>query len=112
MPSTNNVLILLFLFFLPIENFAQKTTVPKSFKKIIAKVKAAENALLNKKPKEAENIYLEILKKKPDYLVALRGLSIAYQLQNKFEASAASLERVIEKNPKFSRIVYAEVAMA
>ncbi len=112
MPFINNVLFFVILIFLSLSSYAQKTDYEKHPKRIIAKVKAAEDALLNNKPKRAETLYLEILEIKTDYLVALRGLSIVYQIQGKFEASAESLEKIIEKNPQFSRIVYAEAAMA
>jgi len=95
-----------FLFAIPGQ--AQK----KVSKKITAFIQEAEDALLRFDHQEAEAIYLDILKKKPGYAPAMRGLAIAYDLQGKYKESAELLEKIVQKNPLFSRVIYGDIAIA
>ncbi len=112
MPSFDHVLVLFFIVFFPLIGCSQTPSNGKISKKVISLIKAAEEALLNQKIEEAEKLYLKAIEKKSDYVIALRGLSTVYQLQGKHQLSAELLSGIIAEKPHFSRILYAETAIA
>ncbi len=107
-----NTLLLLLFIILSTSVIAQPDNEEKISKKISALVKEAEDALFRFDAEEAEGLYLNILKKKSDYVVAQRGLATAYQMQNRFKEAAVLLEKIVETKPYFSRVIYADVAIA
>lgn len=104
-------LLLFFLLSAPQLLFTQ-TPALKTNKKVVAFVKAGEDALLRLDGKEAEIQFQKALDKKPKYTPALRGLAIAYDLQDRYEDSALLLEQIIAKSPRFSRVIYYDCAVA
>ena len=112
MSSYNNLLFFCFLILFPIIGVTQNPFSSRISKKIISLTQEAETALLNNKFDKAEDIYLTILEKKSDYLPAKRGLSIVYRANGKFKEAAELLEEIIFDQPYYSRIIYAETAIA
>ncbi|MEL6865963.1 MAG: OmpA family protein [Bacteroidota bacterium] len=66
----------------------------------------AEKALLNRQYESAIEGFQEALQLKSSYPPALRGLAAAYELQGRYPEAAAELEKIIERHPFFSRVVY------
>ncbi len=111
MLSFNNLCLFFFIFLLPIFGVSQNTRVRIS-KKLVSIIQEAEAALLNNRFDKAEALYLSALKKKSDYVVAKRGLSIVCQAKNNYQASAEMLQEIVSDQPYFSRVIYAEMAHA
>ena len=111
LPINNALLFFCFLIF-PILSSSQTPSKVKITKKVIEAIEAAEAALLNKRTKEAEKHYLKILEKNPNYVVALRGLSVVYQYEDRHEESAKLRSKILAINPVFSRLLYSETAIS
>ena len=108
----NNVFVFFCFLIFPILGHSQNPSKGRITKKIIADIKAAEDALLNNQTKKAEKLYLKVLEKMPNYVVALRGLSVLYQLEDRHEESAKLRSKILAENPMFSRLLYSETAIS
>lgn len=81
-------------------------------RRIAEYIKEAESALLNFDLQEAEKLYLIALEKKPNYAPAMRGLATIYSLRGEFKPAVKLLEKIVKKNPRFSRAIYHDIAVA
>ncbi len=74
--------------------------------------RAGEKALLQKKYNKAIRSFERALKIKPDLRAAQRGIGLVHALENRYKLALSQYLEIIEKDPRFSRVLYYQIAEA
>ena len=73
---------------------------------------AGEIALLKKNYNKAIKLFEKALKVKPDLRAAQRGIGLSHALENRYKLALNQYLNILEKDPRFSRVLYYQVAEA
>lgn len=96
--------LLLFLF------FAQALAVAQTAGELaISYMIEAEGKLVARKYQQAIKLYNEVIELQPDNYTAIRYAGLCYYLQKDFTNAIKYYEKVLDKNPSFSRALYYEL---
>lgn len=98
-------LLLTILWLSPLSGWAQQPMVSETYRE-------AEAALLNHNYKKAIRLFNKVLETHPDLAAAYRGLGLSYELSKDYVQSAEYLNKVIELDSVFSRVIYYEAGKA
>jgi len=98
-------LVLSILFVCQQSGWAQQAMVSETYRK-------AEAALLNHDYKKAIRLFEKVLESHPELAAAYRGLGLSYELSKDYVKSADYLNKVIELDSVFSRVIYYEAGKA
>jgi len=71
-----------------------------------------EKALLEKKYNRAIKLFEKALKVKPDLRAAQRGIGLVHALNNRYKLALSQYLEIIENDPRFSRVLYYQIAEA
>lgn len=71
-----------------------------------------EKALLEKKYNRAIRSFEKALKIKPDLRAAQRGIGLVHALNNRYKLALSQYLAIIENDPRFSRVLYYQIAEA
>lgn len=104
--------IVFFLLLFSISNLNGQDQSPSNNKFFTEIYQKGEEALLNGDAKKAIQHFQKALKIQPELYAANRALGVSYELNEEYKKAIDEYETVIQNKPKFSRVLYYEIAQA
>ena len=86
--------------------------IKKRSKDAIEFYQKGEAALLKGDATKAIEYFEKVIDIRPEFHAAHRALGTSFELNNELDKTISSYEMVVQSNPKFSRILYYELALA
>lgn len=108
LPRNTWLFLLTSLFFFS----AQPINAQEDVSRAIQHYQDGEMALLKKNYNKAIRSFEKALKIKPDLRAAQRGIGLCHALENRYKLALSQYLNIIEKDPRFSRVLYYQVAEA